>query len=148
MTAGPGHPQLRAAVAVALAALLGRVQHTEVGRWLGLAQTTVSRRGEDLRNWPADDVLRLAAHDDDMALAVSRCGTGVEDDAPEPVRAIGELLAEVESGAELTREIARTLRDGRVRPGEAQALRRLIIARQRAESKLLSDLAAIEGGTL
>lgn len=146
MTLPPGHPSLRAAVALALAELLGRVSHAEVGRWLGVVQTTITRRGEDLRGWPADDLLRLAAHDPDMALALARCATGVAGERPEPVRAIGELLAEVEAGGELTREIGATLRDGRVHPGEARRLRKLIESRQRAESALLVDLKAIEGG--
>jgi len=146
VSAGPGHPSLRAAVALALAELLGRVPHAEVGRWLGVAGTTITRRGDDLHGWPADDVLRLAAHDDDLALALSRCGTGVASEQPQPVRAVGELLAEIESGGELAREIGATLRDGRVRPDEARRLRRLIQGRQRTEASLLADLRAIEGG--
>jgi hypothetical protein len=145
MNAGPGHPALRAEVAVALTALLARVPHTEVGRCLGVAGTTITRRGEDLRSWPADDLLRLAAHDADLALALSRCGTGVEAEEPQPVRAVASLLDEVEAGGELTREIASVLRDGRVTVAEAKTLRLLLTARQRAEHQLLRDLAAIEG---
>jgi hypothetical protein len=146
MNAGPGHPSLRADVAVALAALLVRVPHTEIGRWLGVAGTTITRRGEDLRSWPSDDLLRLAAHSADVATALYLCGSGIETDTPEPVRVVGELLAQVEAGGELMREIAAALRDNRVNAAEARRLRQLITARHRDERTLLGDLAAIEGG--
>jgi hypothetical protein len=147
MSAGPGHPSLRQGVAQALADLLVRVAHSEVGRWLGVAQTTISRRGEDLRAWPADDLLRLCAHDAPLAEALVRCGTGgPEWQQAEPVRAVSELLAEVEAGGGLAAEIARTLTDGKIRPAEAKALRLRVEQRQRAERALLIDLRAIEAG--
>lgn len=146
MNAGPGHPILRAAVASALSQLLARTSAAEAGRWLGVADTTITRRGDDLRTWPADDLLRLGGHDADLALALSRCGSGVESASAEPMRAIPALLSEIESGGELTREIAAVLRDGRVKPAEARRLRKLIEARHHEEHTLLVDMAAIEGG--
>jgi hypothetical protein len=133
-------------VASALAHLLARTSAAEAGRWLGVADTTITRRGDDLRTWPADDLLRLSGHDADLAQALARCGSGVEAEQPEPVRAIPALLAEIESGGELTREIAAVLRDNRVSSTEARRLRKLIEARHAEEHTLLVDLAAIEGG--
>jgi hypothetical protein len=144
MTAGPGHPRLRALVAAALASYLRRVPQVEVARILGCADTTVYRRGDDLRAWPADDLLSLAGHDVNLAEALARCASGTAEPAGEPTRVLGELFEGLRASGERTAHIASVVADGQVSGAEARQVRERILRERRAEDRLLRDLAAIE----
>jgi len=146
MSAAPGHPILRARVARALAALLAERAHTALGESLGCAGTTVSRRGDDLHAWPADDLLALAAQDQALGEAVVELLTG---ETPGPagssVRAVPHLLGELAWVGEWTQATAAALADGRITPAEARALQALLRAHRPHLAQLDADLTAIAG---
>ncbi|MEY2855643.1 MAG: hypothetical protein RL030_2775 [Pseudomonadota bacterium] len=63
-----------------------------VGDLLGLANSTVLRRGADLREWPADELLHLIRRDDGLRLATLSYLTG--DAASGDARRVDEGLVE------------------------------------------------------
>lgn len=105
MSAGPGHPSLRARIAEALDQLLngkiGAQTHTDIGNALGHASTTITRRGCALSNWPAEELLSLAVAHDEIGQAVKTYLSGehvagdparVDDDVIESLAALGQLI--------------------------------------------------------
>jgi hypothetical protein len=70
MSASAGHPALRARISEALERYLGDLSSRAVGERLGIACTTVQRRGSDLRAWPADELLHLTTRDESLRTAV------------------------------------------------------------------------------
>jgi hypothetical protein len=101
MNAKSGHHSLRARIANELDKYLSDVSHTEVGNRLGRAATTITRRGCDLRDWPAEELLHLAVHVDAIGDAVLTYLNGekvsgepsqVDDDLIESLSTLGVLI--------------------------------------------------------
>jgi hypothetical protein len=73
-----GHPSLRARISEALDQHLLNASAREIGARLGHAGTTISRRGGDLRQWPADELLHLATKVPEIGEAVREFLSGAE----------------------------------------------------------------------
>ena len=137
---------LRARIAHELGELLETVPLRQLGARLGIAGTTVARRGADLEQWPARDLIELAATHPPLALALVACMRG--EDRPEtgrPTRAISALLAEMREDGELVATISAALADGRISPAEARDIAGRLRARRDHVDRLLLDLDALSG---
>lgn len=132
----PGHPALRAQIAEAIDDFLARANQTEVGRQLGVTQTTVARRGESFTAWFGDG-LDLALLDREILTAVQAYLDGVNEAIGQPVQAVGALVRELRAAGELTTAIAKALEDGRINADEAAWLLDIITARREQEDQVL-----------
>lgn len=135
MSADPGHPALRARIAEALANVLVSEAHEAIGRMLGLAGTTVTRRGDDPRVWGLIDGLDLALQHPPLADALVTYVRGEERTIGEAVRAIGALITELQRHGQVVSAMAGALSDGRIDATEARALLDLIHARRIDEDR-------------
>jgi hypothetical protein len=98
---------LRARIAESLENLLAGksgLNHTDIGNSLGRASTTITRRGSDLRDWPAEELLHLAVKHDEIGQAVQVYLTGekiegqpsqVDDDLIESLATLGVLITRI-----------------------------------------------------
>jgi hypothetical protein len=142
MNAAAGHPALRARISDALEVLLGGLSSRAVGDLLGIASTTVLRRGADLREWPADELLHLTRRDDALrsALLVYLTGDRESGDARHVDEALVESLAALGG---LISQTAEALKGDR-HCSQAEA-RRLLPAAREAQLLLgtvIADLVA------
>jgi len=144
MSAAPGHPSLRARIAEVTGQVLGNNTHSDIGRALGISQTTVSRRGDDFHAWFGDGLDLAAAHPT-LAESVVAFVTGeFTVRGGEAVKAVGALVREIREDGEMVAAIARTLEDGRVSRDEARWILDLIQARRKEEdADLIPSLRAI-----
>ena len=116
----PLHP-----VAEAGEGVRDRLAAAEVGRQLGHATSTVTRRGSlPVIDWPASEVLRLALRDERLSAAI----VAVLTNTPMPVRGSARALpadiaAEITRGADLAAAWVSASADGRLDRGE---LRRIL----------------------
>jgi hypothetical protein len=146
MSAAPGGPMLRARIAHELGELLDTVPLRQLGARLGCAGTTVARRGADLEQWPARDLIELAATCPDLANAIVCClRPPVRAETGRPTRATSALLAEMREDGELITAISAALADGRISPAEAKDIAGRLRARRDHVGRLLLDLDALSG---
>lgn len=134
MSAGPGHSSLRGRIAEALAEVLRQVSHEELGRLVGVAGTTVSRRAEDPRAW-GFDLLELAIHRPALTDAVVAYLRGEARPEGQGVLAITALIAQLQHAGKQVEAISAALGDGRVDPTEARQMIDLIHARRHEEDR-------------
>lgn len=147
MSATPGHPALRARIAEALGRFLAENGDAATGRLLGIAGSTVSRRGADLRMWPADELLVLAGRDAALSAAIVGCATGEAQASGHPVAVMGDLIQAISDSGRLTQVIAEAMRDGRCTADEASAILTAIQEqRKREDEHLIPDLLATMRG--
>lgn len=147
MSAPAGHPLLRARLAEALDAYLSTHTFAEVGSLLGIERSTVRRRGCDLRDWPADELLILAAQDLGIREALRICATGEQVEPGQPIAVIGDLVEEIADNANINRAIAEAMRDGKISASKASDIIVEIQKRRKHEDEhLLPDLLATVKG--
>lgn len=138
-----GHPSLRTRLAEALAVVLNKHAPVDLARQLGVAPTTITRRGDDPRAWFGDGLDLASAHPP-LAEAVRAFIDGDIGVRGEAVKAVGALVREMREDGEMVAAIARTLEDGRVSKDEARWILDLIQARRKEEDNdLIPSLRAI-----
>jgi hypothetical protein len=135
-----GHPSLRARISETLDAHLLNVSARELGAKLGHAGTTINRRGGDLRQWPADELLHLAATVPEINEAVREYLTGsdvtgdarrVDSDLMDGLAALGMTIA----------HMAEAMRDRHCDVREAARLLPLVQQAQAQLAQAAKDLA-------
>ena len=103
MSAPSGHPALRTRIAEALEALLSAESARSIAERMGRAPSTITRRGHDLREWPAEELLMLAAGDTGLGDAVRTYVAGeeqsgdarrVDDDLMEMLGSLGTTITQ------------------------------------------------------
>lgn len=129
---------------------LGEVllNHTnnQLGEQLGHAGTTIARRGTEVHNWPADELLALASEHGDLGRAVVALVHGDAEQRGNGVRAVPELFQQLQASGGFVTAAAAALADGRISRSEAIELRQLLRANREAMDQLDRDLYAIERG--
>lgn len=135
-----GHPSLRAHISDTLDTHLLCTSAREIGARLGHAGTTISRRGGDLRQWPADELLLLAAKVPEIGEAVREFLTGsviagdagrVDTDLMDGLAALGQTIA----------HMAAAMRDRHCDVREAARLLPLVQQAQVELAQAAKDLA-------
>ncbi len=145
MNATPGHPVLRTRIAHALADFLDSNSASHVAGLLGVATSTIIRRGNDLSIWPFADLLQLAAGCQALAIAITSYLQG-DVRSGDGIRLQGDLIAEISADASVNSRIAEALTDGRVTKQEAILVRDAISKRRLHEDEqLLPDLSDLIG---
>ena len=109
-----GHPSLKARLADAIAALIGRESNREVGRWIGRKGQVVPERADDVDAWPLSELRILADHDRDVDAALRAYVCGEQVRVGEPVAAIGALIANAQASSTLVAQVLEDIRDGRI----------------------------------
>lgn len=145
MSGFPDRSSMLSGISTALAQVLAADPQTVTAELCGCSQPAVSRRSDELHQWPASDLLRLALHRPSLADAIVRVlrGRFVMGDAGAVVSAV---LAEGKAGHQVDSAIMDSLSDGRVDRSEAARIRLAIAERRRHEDEvLLPALRAIEG---
>jgi hypothetical protein len=117
---------LRARIAAALAEFLLAHAATTIGEQIGHAGTTVTRRGEDLAQWPTSDLLLLAIKSPGLTEAIIRYLRGDLPVRGQAVALVGDLHGLLGQCGRLLCEAAEILRDGKVDADEAKRLRGII----------------------
>ena len=138
-------PRRLGRVAEALDAILRDASQTEIARGLGVAVSTVGRRGADLSGWPANDLLHLAAADADLRAAVVAAIGGWDERPGDAVAAPAHALEIVGSLGETLAAISRALRDGKITAQEARTLDARLKSLAEPISALRADLSRIYG---
>lgn len=140
------HPSsILASIATALGQVLAADPQTVTAEICGCSQPAVSRRGDDLAQWPAADLLRLALNRPPLADAIVRALRGQRVHA-DPAMAIAAVVAEVRLDGVVDNIQVESLSDGRVDRSEAARIRIAIMERRRHEDEvLLPALRVIEG---
>ena len=146
MSAAPGHPSLRACIASSLSDVLADHSQRVLADHLGVAGTTIMRRGEDLAQWPATDLLKLAVLHVDLGESVVTYLRGDAQPQGEAVAVIGDLHQMLSDSAALIGQTSAALSDGIVTRDEARALCATITTMQAHLEQLHRDLAAVVGG--
>lgn len=131
---------LRARIAEALESYLQLNSHREIGDRLGRAGTTVSRRGSDLREWPADELLHLASRDHLIAESIKNYLDRKEEIADER-QVDRDLMATLPSVGQLLQQIGLALSDQHVDLNEARRLLPIVQQAQTVLAKSATDLA-------
>lgn len=145
MSASGPSSSILASIATALGQVLAADPQTVTADICGCSQPAVSRRGDDLAQWPAADLLRLALHRPPLADAIVRALRGQRVQA-DPALAVAAVVAEVKSDGQVDNLLVESLTDGRVDRSEAARIRVAIAERRRHEDEnLLPALRAIEG---
>lgn len=145
MSASGPSSSILASIATALGQVLAADPQTVTAEICGCSQPAVSRRGDDLAQWPAADLLRLALHRPPLADAITRALRGQRVQA-DPALAVAAVVAEVRSDGQVDNLLVESLTDGRVDRPEAARIRIAIMERRRHEDEtLLPALRAIEG---
>lgn len=142
MSAPAGHPSLRRRIAEALTAHLAQRSQREIADDLGVAGTTVGRRGDDLTSWPALDLLALALVDADLRQAIGDYLGGDAGPQGDARRAPATLLADIAHGAELISAEAAALKGPLTGPTAGAALS-LAKARILSLRQLTADLQEV-----
>lgn len=135
-----GHPSLRARISEALELHLLNTSAREIGAKLGHAGTTISRRGGDLRQWPADELLHLAAKVPEIGESVREYLTGetISGNAGHVDQAIVEGLAAL---GHTIATMAEAMSDRHVDTREAARLLPLVQQAQAQLAQAAKDLA-------
>lgn len=145
MSVSGASSSILASIATALGQVLAADPQTVTADICGCSQPAVSRRGDDLAQWPAADLLRLALHRPPLADAIMRALRGQRAQA-DPALAVAAVVAEVRSDGLVDNLLVESLTDGRVDRAEAARIRIAIAERRRHEDEqLLPALRAIEG---
>jgi hypothetical protein len=137
-------------IADCAATLLDRIPAAEIGRRLGHATSTITRRSGhaalgDPLNWPAREFLTLAMSDEILGQAILDCLNSSA--RPLPMRSVvSDLMADCGASAAFHAQVMDALSDGRISPSEAAALRQRILERQEIEATALRSLAAVAQG--
>ena len=126
MSAPINHHRLRAGIAHALEQLLLNSPHTAIAEKIGVAGTTISRRGDDLQNWPASDLLLLATTNDQLCQALLRYLQGDRPQRGSSFALVGDLHALLAELGQLLIDASEALRDGRVTREEGMRLRGIV----------------------
>lgn len=142
MSARSGHPRLLARIAASLGELLAEYSQAYHGEMLGVAATTIGRRGDELSQWPASDLLILAAAHPVLAEAIVTYCKG-ESKQGEAVSLVGDLHQLLGQCGRLLTEASEILRDGKVTPDEAKRLRGIIRVIRDMLTCVESDLEAV-----
>lgn len=109
-------------VAQALAGFLVEHSASDIGRRLGHHSSTVSRRGDELRHWSADEVLILAQDSPELAQSIQAAVTRTPDRPGDAAAATSDALALVERLGSQVSELVAAVRDGHIDGTEARAL--------------------------
>lgn len=138
---------LRARVAEALTDLLTRASHRALAMRLGIAGTTVDRRGSDIQQWPAGDLLSLAAEDAELRAAVIAWmnGTPALRIAGEALSAASDATSSMCEAGGLIQELAADLNDGRIDRAEARRAIEKIDGVTASLGRLRADCSALLG---
>lgn len=138
-----GHPALRQALSIAIAALLDATSAREVGRWIGRKGDSVTARGDDPDAWPISELRVLADHSREVESAMRAYLLGEERRDGEAVAVVGELLRDVAASGGFVARASAALADGRVNAAEALDLLGEISRRQALENeRLIPSLTA------
>lgn len=144
MSSSPGQSSILAGISTALAQVLAADPQTTTADLCGCSQPAVSRRGDELHQWPAADLLRLALHRPPLADAIVRALRGRRP-IGDPGAVVGAVLVENKAGHQVDEALMESLKDGRVDAAEARRIRTVIAERRRHEDEiLLPALAEIE----
>lgn len=120
MSAHVGLPLVLSRAAEAVDAILMQSPQVEIARQVGVAHSTIPRRGSDLSQWPVRDLLVLAAHHQPLRQALASWTRPdlngpsllLEAHCREAVQAmgvqIGTIMARLDDGYLDTREAAAT----------------------------------------
>lgn len=138
-----GRSGQRARICSALEHYLAEKSQAEIASILGVAATTVGRRGPEISMWPAPDLLALAIEDTAIADALRAFLDGEEEPTGEAIRVHGELVQEIADSSQLHIKIANAIGDGRVTPAEARELLAALEQRANHEAVLRRDLMAL-----
>jgi hypothetical protein len=132
-------------VSNALAQVLAADSQTVTAELCGCSQPSVCRRGDDLHQWPASDIMRLAIHRPALAESIRRALNAIPDRG-DATLTIPELIREIEEQNANTFEIAKAISDGVVSKREAFLVReKLQKMVQNLNDHVFPCLAAIEG---
>jgi hypothetical protein len=138
-------PTIPAGIADAFESLLGSTSQVEIARRLGVTQSGISKRDNELGRYSAVEFVKLAMTDADLCAAIVCALTGRKPD-PHPLQVRTDLVGEIAADAAVTASIAGALADGKVTVAECRSVKAEILKRQKYEREtLLPDLdAAIE----
>lgn len=144
MSAPSGHPRLRAGIAQVLADVLLDSTHAQIGEICGCDRSTPGRRGADLHQWPASDLLQLAVHTPLLAEAIIRFLKGEAPPQGQSTDALPALLDDISEGAAITQQAVAAARDHKITADEAHQISAAIRHRRDLEDKrLIPALLAI-----
>lgn len=147
MSGAPGHPLLRRRIAAALGEYVAELGTRGVGELLGHSSSTISRRGIDLAQWPAAELLELAAMHPPLSQSLCVYLTGDQGEAePQAARVVREVQQTITSAGELIATSSRSLADGRIDQGEAREIRTAIVTMGGQLRDLMHHLDAIDQG--
>lgn len=135
-----GSHVLRQRIAEELGEVLQVESHRAIGAELGVAGTTIDRRGAELPTWPATDLLALAVSREHLRQAVLAYLVGDQPEA-DPMRAETSARQAAQGMCSEAARLLALLDDGRISPseaGEAIAEVDLLLARLQ---RLRGDLA-------
>lgn len=138
-------------IAECAGALMDRIPAAEVGRRLGHATSTITRRTGhpalgDVLNWPAREFLTLAMSDEILGQAVMDCLTSNARNQLPARSVVSDLMADCGASAAVHAQVIDALSDGKISPVEAASLRQKILERQEIEATVLRSLAAVSRG--
>lgn len=144
VSASPGQSSILSGISTALAQVLAADPQTVTADLCGCSQPAVSRRGDELHQWPASDLLRLALHRPPLADAIVRALRGRRL-IGDPSVAVSAVLVENKAGHQVDAALMESLSDGRIDAAESRRIRSAIAERRRHEDEiLLPALAEIE----
>jgi hypothetical protein len=132
----------RSILARALAETLADHSHRSLGDVLGVAGTTIDRRGADLHAWPLSEAVDLAWHDSTLreafrAVFVEAPASGSALAAPSDLR---DLCAEAAGSIQA---VLLALKDGRIIAAEATHILNRVCSMERSIRKAKADLKAL-----
>ena len=131
-------------ISVALSHVLAQDSQVVIAEIIGVSPSTISRRGDDLSQWPFPDLMRLSLHRHELLEAICRVAKNTPD-LGDSARVRSDLLKEIEESGNITNEIAKAMADGRITRREAAQIRQSIQKRRDIEdNSILRTLAAIE----
>lgn len=133
-------------ISVTLSHVLAQDSQVVIAEIIGVSPSTISRRGDDLNQWPFPDLMRLSLHRHELLEAICRVAKNLPD-LGDPNRVRSDLLIEIEESGNITNKIAKAMADGRISRREAASIRQAIQHRRNKEDDfILRSLAAIEEG--
>jgi hypothetical protein len=123
-------------ISTTLGQVLGADAQEVTAMICGCSQSAVSRRADDLHQWPVDDLIKLAMRRPPLAEAIIRAlRVGrIQGDAAVAVQAV---LVEGKAGHLVDDVLMGSLADGRVDASEAGKIRDAIAARRKHEDEVL-----------
>jgi hypothetical protein len=137
MSSLPGSSHLRAGIAQALAIAIDDLGASEVARLVGVDRSTPARRGSDLHQWPASDLLSFACAHDDLRAAIVAYMIGDDLQRGDSMRVVPEILESIRVGSLITAHSAEVIRDGRLTQKEAARLLKEMKDRRNHEDRVL-----------